>query len=375
MKFKFFSDKELASVNQLLMYRDFSGWFQSHDGGPHLQEFQNRFAEFCGAKNAFAVSSGSTSIYIALRVCGVKRGDFVAVPAYTHIGSVAPIILANAKPLFIDVNEDGTMNPQDLKKALSLKRYKDKVKAVIVVHLLGRPCEMDEIKDVWSGFVIEDASQALGAEYKRRRTGVLGDVGCFSIGGGRTKTVCSGEGGMVVVNSDDLAERCKNLRNHGDRSAGCDYLCFNFRMCDLNALVGLLQLKKVDFLINCQINNAKHLIANLPSYLEVPFPPSHIKSSWYLIGCRFSQFKATMSRDAFVQKVINQGFEGGVPRRNFGKGITKLISEVKFYERYSRRLPTSRKLRAESVWIDWHRYPRTIEEIDQLLAVFRKIHA
>jgi len=364
-----FSDADLFAITELLK-GDFSGWFKSNDGGAYLRELERKFAGFLGAKHAVAVSSGSAAIYIALKAVGVGRDDYVAVPSYTHIGSVAPIILAGAKPLFVDVDQYGNLSPEDLRTVVSVLN----VKAVIVVHQLGLPCEMDQIKEVSDGaFIIEDASHALGAEYKGMKAGVLTDVGCFSIGGGRTKTIGTGEGGMIVVNDDKLAERCKNMRNHGDRVTDCDYFCFNFRMSELNALVGLLQMDKLQFLIDWQIKNAKYLIANLPEYLEVPAPPSYVKTIYYIVGCHFSQTRAGMSRDDFLKKVIEKGYEGGIPRKNVGRGYAKLISDVKFYTRYHRSLPMSEKLRDEAVWIDWHRYPRTKDEIDELLNAFREI--
>ncbi len=363
------SDADLTTITELLK-KDFSGWFKSNDGGPYLQEFEKKFAAFLGAKNAVAVSSGSAALYTALKSCEVGPGDYVAVPAYTHVGSAAPIILAGAKPLFVDVDQYGNLDPEDLRKVVSVL----KAKAVIVVHQLGLPCEMDEIKGASDGaYIIEDASHALGAEYKGVKVGVLGDIGCFSIGGGRTKTIGTGEGGMITVNDKKLTERCKNMRNHGDRMTDADYFCFNFRMSELNALVGLLQMDKLRFLIGWQIKNAKYLIANLPSYLEVPTPPSHMKTVHYIVGCRFYPKKAHMSRNEFLEKVIAKGFEGGVPRKNVGKGYAKLISDVKFYTRYYRKLPLSEKIRDEAVWIDWHRYPRTKKEIDQLIGALKEI--
>jgi len=364
------NDSDLAVINDLLK-QDFSGWFKSNDGGPYLREFEKRFAKFVGAKHGVAVSSGSSALFTALKACDVGQGDFVAVPAYTHVGTVAPILLAQAKPLFVDVNEFGNMDPADLQKVTQVM----KVKAVIVVHQLGLPCEMDKIKEnSEDAAIIEDASHALGAEYKGAKAGCLGNVGCFSIGGGRTKTIVTGEGGMVTVNDEALYEKCKNMRNHGDRMTDVDYFCFNFRMSELNALVGLLQMDKLQDLNNWQINNAKYLISKLPEYLENLRPPPYMKSAYYIIGCRFNAKKAQMTRDKFIQEVIAKGFEGGVPRKNVGKGYAKLLTEVRFYKRFYRKLPMSEKVRDESIWIDWHRYPRTKEEIDQLINAFKEIH-
>lgn len=364
------NESDMATINELLR-RDFSGWFKSKDGGPYLQEFEKKFAKFVGAKHGVAVSSGSSAIFTALKACDVGQGDHVAVPAYTHVGSVAPILLAGAKPLFVDVNEFGNMDPQDLHRVTSAV----KVKAVIVVHQLGLPCEMDLIRHYSDGaYIIEDASHALGAEYKGTKAGCLGHVGCFSIGGGRTKTIVTGEGGMITVSDKELYEKCKNIRNHGDRATDVDYFCFNFRMSELNALVGLLQMDKLKCLNNWQIKNAEYLISKLPSYLEVPKHPTYMKTAHYIVGCHFNSRKAKMTRDEFIERVIAKGYEGGIPRRNVGKGYIKLLTEVKFYTRFYRKLPKSEKVRDESVWIDWHRHPRTKEEIDELINAFQEIH-
>lgn len=366
------SDAELAPIIDLLKNKDISGWFKSHDGGPYLREFQKKFAALCGTKYAFGVSSGNAAIYVGLRACGVDRGDWVAVPTYTHIGSVAPIALAGAKPLFVDVDKYGNIDPRDLKRSMENK----KVKAIVVVHQLGQPCEMDEIKNIAPDIhIVEDASHALGAEYKGEKAGSLGSAGCFSIGGGRTKTVGTGEGGMVTVNDDELAERCKNIRNHGDRSTDVSYLCFNFRMSDLNAAVGLAQIDRVPEFNNWQIENAKYITENLPDCLTVPEPPPHIKSVRYIIGCYFHPDKAGMTRDQFLRQVKDTGFEGGVPRKNIGGGYAKLISDVRFYQKYRKRhrFPMAERIRDEAVWIDYHRYPRTKGEIDELMKVFRLI--
>jgi perosamine synthetase len=369
-----FSELDISPIIDLLKNKDISGWFKSHEGGEKLREFEKRFAQFCGGKHGFAVSSGSVSIYLALRACNIGRGDVVAVPPYTHIGSVAPIMLAGAKPLFIDVDKYGNIDPEQLRKTLSLKLAKGKVKAVIVVHQLGLPCEMDAIKEVSDdAFIIEDASHALGAEYKGVKAGVLGDIGCFSIGGGRTKTIGTGEGGMVITNSGEMAMKLKNLRNHGDRNTDCDYLCFNFRMSELQAAIGLAQMDKLQFWIDWQIKNAEYIIANLPEYLEVPVPPNYVKHVHYIIGCRYLDTMLHISRDALMKKIIEGGFEGGVPRRNIGIGYSKLISDIRIYTSYRRKCPISQKLQDESIWIDWHRYPRTIDEIDDLLAFLKRI--
>ena len=357
--------------------KDISGWFGNATGGTYLQKFQADFANYCNVKNGIACSSGSASIYVALRACGVGEGDSVAVPAYTHIGSVAPIVLAGAKPLFIDSDKYGNLSPSDLEKAIKGVRN---LRAVIAVHLLGVPCEMQEIKNVvddYPGkvFIVEDASHALGSEYRGKRCGALGDVGCFSIGGGRTKTIGTGEGGIIVTEDDILADRCRNIRNHGDRYTDVDYLCFNFRMSELNAAVGLSQMSKLDMLIDWQIEKAEYLLNKLPKFLSVPEPQANVKSTRYLLGCVYRGERFT--RDEFVSRLIEmlnkKRIENGVPRRNVSKGQTKSIDQVRFYQKFKRPCPFAHSLISNSFWIDWHRYPRTEEEIDELIETMKEI--
>jgi perosamine synthetase len=365
-------------VVKQLKGKDISGWFGSATGGEYLQEFQTRFAQYCTAKHGVAVSGGSASIYVALRACGVGPRDYVAVPAYTHVGSVAPIVLAGAKPIFVDSDKYGNLSPSDLERAI---QGKPKLKAVITVHLLGVPCEMQKIREVLDDysdekvFIVEDASHALGSEYRGKRCGTLGDVGCFSIGGGRTKTIGTGEGGMIVTNDDDLAARCRNIRNHGDRYTDVNYLCFNFRMSELNAVVGLSQMPKLDMLVDWQIKKAGYLLAKLPDFLSVPEPPPHVKSTRYLLGCMYKGKR--FSRDEFVSRLTEalakKNIENGVPRKNVSKGQTKLIDQVRFYSKFRRDTPLAKSFVEKSFWIDWHRYPRTEEEIDQLIETIEEV--
>jgi len=344
-----------------------SGWWKSLNGGPYIQKFENKFAEYVGVNHAISVSNGSASIYVALRACGIGKGDLVAVSPYTHIGSLAPIVLAGAIPVFIDVDQYGNINTKEVQTF----SQNSPLKAVVAAHQIGQPCEMDEIPD--SLYVIEDCSQALGAEYRGQKVGSIGDVACFSIGGDLTKMISTGEGGMIVTNNNEIAEKCKKIRNHGEKN-GANYLCFNFRMSELEAAIGFLQMDNLQFEIDWTIQNAKFIISNLPNYLKFLLPPSYTKPSYYIIGCHFLSDKACISRNSFLDAVKIKGLDFGEPRRTIGAGYSKLLYEIPFYKRFARKCPTAEGLRNEAIWIDWHRYPITREDIsDYLLPGLRDI--
>jgi len=370
-EFSWFSEADLLPIIELLKSGKLSGFWKSPQGGPYLQAFERSFARYNGAKYAVGVLNGTVAIHVSLLACGVGRGDLVAVSPYTHVGSVAPILMVGAKPIFVDVEPRyGNIDPDQLRH-LPVKK---KVKAVIVAHQLGQPSEMEPILEEVSGdaFIVEDASQALGAEYKGKKAGTIGDVGCFSIGGDMTKTITTGEGGMIITNNNEIADKCRNLRNHGEKN-GCNYLCLNYRLSDLQAAVGLVQMKKLKFYIDWQVSNAKYLISGLPDCLEVPEPASHTEPVFYIIGCRFLSAIAGRTRDGFLEAIRKEGFEGGMPRRNVGSGYSKLIYEIPFYKPFAGNCLVAEKKVAESVWIDWHRYPRTTEEIDEFLSVLKRV--
>lgn len=355
-----FSEIDWSSIIELLKTGNLCGWWRSPNGGPYLQEFERRFSEYNSVKHAIAVSSGSVSIYAALRACGIKQKDTVAISPYTHIGSLAPVILAGAIPIFIDVDEHGNIDPEDTRRAF----LRNPIKAVIAAHQLGQPCELEELPR--SVPIIEDCSHALGAKYRGRKVGSIGDAGCFSLGGDMTKTLSTGEGGIIVTDDDRIAEMCRNIRNHGDKD-GVHYPCFNFRMSDLQAATGLLQMDSVQFQVDWQTRNARYMISNLPDCMEFSEPPRHTIPAYYIIGTRLLPKKTNRSRKSLLEALNAKGVDKGRPRRTIGAGYSRLLYELPFYKRFARKCPVAEKLRDESVWIDWHRYPVTRKEISHQL--------
>lgn len=229
--------EEIRAVNEVLE----SGMLAQ---GPKVEQLEVDFAAYCGTKHAVAVNSGTAAIHAALHVAGVGAGDEVITVPFSFIATINPILMTGAKPVLVDIDSDSyCMDVARFEAAIT-----EHTKAVIVVHLYGQPADMTEINRIASKhgiIVIEDACQAIGAEYEGKKTGSLGQIGCFSLYA--TKNIMCGEGGMITTDDDDYAASLRRFRQHG-MSAPYTYdeLGYNYRLTDLQAAIAIEQLKKVD---------------------------------------------------------------------------------------------------------------------------------
>ncbi len=212
--------------------------------GPVTAAFEDEFAAYCGVPHAVAVSNGTTALHAALLAAGVGPGDEVVVPAFTFFATASSVSMCGAGPVFADVDPaTATIDPADI-----LTKVTEKTKAVIAVHLYGQPCDAAAVKKICDEkdlIFIEDAAQAHGAEYHGTRTGALGDLACFSFYA--TKNMATGEGGMVTTASDDYDQHLRRVINHGQSEKYLHTeLGYNYRMTDINAAIGRVQLAKLE---------------------------------------------------------------------------------------------------------------------------------
>lgn len=212
--------------------------------GQQAKEFEKEFARFCNVKYGIATNSGTSALHVALLTIGIKRGDEVILPSHTFIATASPIIHIGAKPVFAEIDENTyTIDAEDVRKKIT-----DKTKAIIPVHLYGHPCNMDEIKEIAMDYnikIIEDACQAHGAEYKGKKIGSIGDIACFSFFPSKNMTV-AGDGGMLVTDNDEYAIKAKALVDQGrleGKKYEHDFIGFNYRMSEILAAIGRIQLK------------------------------------------------------------------------------------------------------------------------------------
>jgi perosamine synthetase len=225
-----------------------TGWISSQ--GAYIPEFEKSFSEFCQTRCGVATSNGTTALHLALLTLGIGEGDEVIVPALSFIASANVAVYTGARPVFADVDErTWTINPSLIEPLIT-----SRTKAIIPVHLYGHPADMDPILDLarkYHLWVVEDAAEAHGAEYKGRKVGSLGDFGCFSFYG--NKIISTGEGGMLVTNREEYVEKARILRDHGmskERKYWHPVVGYNFRMTNIQAAIGLGQMTKIEQLID-----------------------------------------------------------------------------------------------------------------------------
>lgn len=211
-------EEEISAVNEMLA----SGMLAQ---GPKVAQLEEDFAQYCGTKFAVAVSSGTAAIHSALYAAGIRAGDEVITTPFSFIATINPILMLGARPVLVDINpDDFNIDPNLIRAAIT-----NKTKAVRPVHLYGQPANMDEINSIAEEHnlkVIEDACQAIGAAYKNKQAGNLGDLGCFSLYA--TKNIMCGEGGVVTTNNVAHVAAIKQFRQHG-MSAQYEYVELGFK--------------------------------------------------------------------------------------------------------------------------------------------------
>ena len=278
--------------------------------GPRAKEFKECLLELIGAKYGEFAPNGTLAIYLALKAAGVKPGDEVLVPNFTFIASANAVIMVGATPVFVDVDDNLQI---DLDKCNH--RLTKKTTAIMAAHMYGSCGDMDAITEfakLHNLIVVEDAAQAIGVYWNWRHAGTFGDVGTFSFFA--DKTITCGEGGFVVTNNPEIAKNLAYLRNQGRLERGTfihPEIGFNFRMTDIHAAIGLVQLKKLDHIIARKLEIFDMYYGNLTEIenLRIFEPPN--KSS-------FVPFRVCIvAQSNMTSRIMENLKEAGVETRTF----------------------------------------------------------
>ncbi len=281
--------------------------------GPKVEELEAAFAKYCGTKYAVAVNNGTAAIHAALHAADVGPGDSVLTTPFTFIATVNTVLMQGAKVKFVDIEPDTfNINTKKLDDA-----YEPGIKAIIPVDLYGQPADYDGIWKFASRHnirVIEDACQSIGASYKKKTAGSLGDLACFSLYA--TKNIMSGEGGVITTQDEDLAKDLKSFRQHGmDMNGKYEYvqLGYNYRTTDILAAIALSQLKKADRFNRARAANAKKLTIGLRGMkgLTLPTVRPDRTSVFHQYTVRITN-SFPVSREKFISKLKQRGITAAI---------------------------------------------------------------
>ncbi|MDB6146453.1 MAG: DegT/DnrJ/EryC1/StrS aminotransferase [Spartobacteria bacterium] len=276
-------------------------------GGPFVEKFEAEFANYCRCQHAIGLGSGTEALWLSLLACGVGPGDEVITVPNTFMATAEAITYCAARPVFVDVDEQTyTMDPAELEKAVT-----SKTKAIIPVHLFGQPADMDPILEFAREhdlFVIEDAAQAHGAEYKGRRAGTLGDAGCFSFYPGKNLGAF-GEAGAVITNNPDLQEKIRVLRDHGQiRKYRHTMVGWNCRMDGIQAAVLSVKLRRLEngnLLRRAHAQEYDRALAGLDEVIK-PLEESYARHVYHIYALRVQE------RDEVMFGLKEKGIQCGV---------------------------------------------------------------
>lgn len=263
-----------------------TGWIST--AGSFVDRFEGEFAEYIGVQSSVSVVNGTSALHIALQVLGVEHDDLVIMPNVTFVASANAISYLGATPILIDIDKDSWQMDLDLLETflstdcrldssdvLLHRETNRKISALMIVHVQGNICDMDRLLNICGDYklpVLEDAAEALGAKYKGKHAGTIGDIGCFSFNG--NKIMSTGGGGMIVSYNCDYLKRAKHLTTTAKRDAMTyfhDEVGYNYRLVNVLAALGVAQLEQLDDFIDSKIETAKYYRHNLKGVGDIGF--------------------------------------------------------------------------------------------------------
>ncbi|MGB8772443.1 MAG: DegT/DnrJ/EryC1/StrS family aminotransferase [Candidatus Korobacteraceae bacterium] len=283
--------------------------------GPKLEEFEHAIAEYAGVSHAVAVSSGTGGLHLCVRALGIGEGDEVIVPSFTFIAAANVIRYERGIPVFVDVDpETLNLDPNLIETAIT-----PRTRAILVVHTFGCPADLSAILDIAQRhhlLVIEDACEAIGAEYDGRKVGGLGEAGVFAFY--PNKQITTGEGGVIVTENPEVAKLARKLRNQG-RSDTADWfqhseLGYNYRISEINCALGIEQLKRVESVLARREAIAREYHQRLNGHPSLQLPLLSVarrRISWFVYVVRLGNPLLQFHRDWILKEMASRGIECG----------------------------------------------------------------
>lgn len=296
--------------------------------GPKLREFEAKIAKYIGSRYSVAVNSGTSGLHLCVRALNIKEGDEVLTTPFSFISSANCILFERGKPIFVDIDEK-TLNIDVNKleeKVIQSKNNGTRLKAILPVHVFGRPCKMDRIIEIANHHklkVIEDACEAIGSEYlfshikhnnnqeRWQKMGTFGECGVFAFY--PNKQITTGEGGMIVTDDENIYKLCRSMRNQGRSEKGGSFqhemLGYNYRLSDINCALGIAQLERIDEILAKREKVASLYNERLKEINELILPRFEEKKkiSWFVYVVRLTNKYLKRDRDLILNKLKEKG--------------------------------------------------------------------
>lgn len=301
----YLDNKEKELVDDAMIKGEISGFF-----GNYISDFEKNFAQYCGSKFAVTVSSGTTALHLAILALNIGANDEVIVASFTNMASFFCVLYQGARPIPIDCDPE-TLN---IDPGLIESKIGAKTKAILVVHLYGHPVDMDPILAIAKKhnlFVIEDAAEAHGAEYKGQKVGSIGDIGCFSFYA--NKIITTGEGGMVTTNNAEIADKVRMFKSlsFGDTNKFMHKaIGYNYRMTNVQAAIGVAQLNKINEIIELKRGIATYYndrLANIED-IQLPVQRDYAGNVYWMYNIVLKG-RLTGKREEFILALKKRGVE------------------------------------------------------------------
>ena len=381
---------EGAEKDVINMLRSGRWWRGS---GEYVADFEKKYAELMGTKRCLATASGTAALLVALHVLGVDAGDEVLVSPFTFIATYNVIFMNKALPVFVDTDpETFLINTSKIEE-----RITDRTSAILPVHIYGLPVDMDKVNEVAKKHnlkVVEDACQAWLGEYKGKKLGTLGDLGCFSFQ--NSKNLPTGEGGAVVGNNDEMMDRCFSFHNCGrpfgsvQRTTDYPIRGSNRRMQQIQAITLLSQMNRIEKDADVRLENAKYLdkrLSDIPGIIPAKLVAENSRSAYHFYPFRFISEKfGNVSRAKFIEALraegvpCNAGYgqqnkDGLIEEALNSKGYKRLFSEKRLNQwREENVLPGNDKLAREAVTFTQNILLGTKSDMDDIVNAVTKIY-
>lgn len=360
-------------------------------GGKKIKEFERRFAEYHGVKHAVAFNSATAALHAAVVGIGVDTGDEVIVPPYTFTSTATCALMQNAIPIFADI-EDVTFG---LDAAAVERAITPLTRAIILVHLFGHPANIDAVMAVARRHnlkVIEDCAQAPAAKWNGQLVGTFGDCGVFSFT--ESKTITTGEGGMLITNDAAIGEAARMVRNHGEmivegqkeRTYSSSMLGWNYRMTEIDAALGIVQFGRLEELNRCRTELATYLSAKTCGVdgISAPFTLREAEHVYYVYAMKYDEERIGLPRETFVAAMNAEGipFSAGYVRPLYLAPLYQDRRHAAFKNyhgnaRYEKGVcPTAERMHEREVMLTGIvRFPATKRDMDDIADAIAKVMA